>query len=177
MVRITLDFPTPLAAQRALNALAKAEAQEVAFETAAPVSAPADADNAQPSGQQVASPAAAGAKRRRGRPPSKALPPVEAPTEPAAPAQAEPESMPKASGDPVSVPAEAPPAGTVPQPEAVGQPTMDDAKAALEAVFEKRGFQGAQQLLTTVGAQRLRDVPTEKYSALIAEAAKLAKGE
>jgi hypothetical protein len=61
---------------------------------------------------------------------------------------------------PVQVPVE--PAGDL--------PSTDDAKAALELVFNKHGFQGAQQALNSFGVSKLRDLPAEQYAAFIAAA-------
>jgi 3-oxoacyl-ACP reductase-like protein len=58
---------------------------------------------------------------------------------------------------------------TTPAPVAAA-PTTDDAKAALEAVFNAKGFQGAQQLISTFGVSKLRDLPVEEYATFIAHA-------
>lgn len=116
----------------------------------------------------VEQPAVAAPAKRRGRPP-RALAPVEAPTEPVAPVQAE--TAP--AQDRSTVPA-APLADTPAALPAATAPTMADAQKALEAVFEAKGFAGAQQLLQSIGAARLRDVPAEQYGELIAKAKELA---
>lgn len=168
MVKLTLEFDTINEMRAFLDKreLAPSKTTQMEAEYAA------DAIEGNPAGTVATGDAPAPADKPKrvykngkptGRPP-RALPPIEAPTEPVAEAAVEP-------AEPVA------PVTDVPAAPSAAAPTEADAKAALEAVFEKRGFQGAQQLLTTVGAQRLRDVPTEKYSALIAEAAKLAKGE
>lgn len=117
-----------------------------------PAPAPAEAQTA-----EIPQPVAVGQERpanRRGRKP-RDLGPVAVPDDPAVPAEAA---------------NEAPPVQSAP---AAAAPTEADAKAALEAVFEKQGFQGAQTLLQHVGAQRLRDLPADQYPALIAKAKEL----
>lgn len=57
---------------------------------------------------------------------------------------------------------EGPPAAAAPTevlPPVVMAPTEADAKAALEAYFEKNGPQKAMKLLSDFGVQRLRDLP------------------
>jgi len=69
------------------------------------------------------------------------------------------------------VPAQAPlaVADSTVAPDAAA-PTTDDAKAVLEAVFNAKGFQGAQQLISTFGVSKLRDLPVEEYATFIAHA-------
>jgi hypothetical protein len=114
-------------------------------------------------------PVATAPAKKRGRP-AKALPPVEAPTEPnaTAPAQPAPEPMPQGAAERSGQPAEAPTAA-IPQPDAGGTAATEaEARTALETVFEAKGFAGAQELLSKLGAQRLRDVPAAKYGELVA---------
>lgn len=58
-------------------------------------------------------------------------------------------------------------------PDAPDAPvTEEQVKAKLEAVFQKHGFAGAQQLLSAVGVSRLRDATPEMYPVILAEADK-----
>jgi hypothetical protein len=55
-----------------------------------------------------------------------------------------------------------------PPPAAVATPTVEDAQAALEAVFKAKGLPEARRLLLDCGAERLRDLPAVKYAEFIA---------
>lgn len=107
--------------------------------------------------------AATAPAKKRGRP-AKALPPVEAPQEPAAPVQAETAPAQDDGKAPGAPPTDTPAA----LPAAAAPITEAEARTALETVFEAKGFAGAQELLSKLGAQRLRDVPADKYGELVA---------
>jgi hypothetical protein len=94
---------------------------------------------------------------KRGRPAKIAVAPTPEPAAPAAVEPAEPAS-------PIKV--------GVPAAPVEAAPTLDEVKAKLEAVFNKHGFQGAQQLLAAVGVSRLRDATPAQYPVLLAEADK-----
>lgn len=81
-------------------------------------------------------------------------------TKTVAPATEVPTQAPLEQAPPVSAPA-------------VAAPTQAEAQAAVERVFEAKGFQGAHQLLAQFGSARLRELPAEKYAEFIAYADKM----
>jgi hypothetical protein len=131
-------------------------------------SAPVDAPVSAAPGPEAPESVAARMARPRGRPRKNPEPVVPAPQAEPTPEPAAPAPSPALVNDQPAPPVNA---GTEPAPAAAA-PTEDDVKAALERVFQARGFQGAQQVLQRLGVSRLRDLPADQYPALIAEAGK-----
>jgi hypothetical protein len=98
-------------------------------------------------------------------------PATEAPSAPLA--EATPEAAPAAvTPEPAAAPADGKPS-TATQTEAPAQaaaPTQAEAQAAVERVFNAKGFQGAHMLLGQFGVQRLRELDASRYGELIAYA-------
>lgn len=165
MIKLTFEFATINEMREFLDKRVPQETVLVVREAStatAPVAATADGTIIEP------------APKKRGRPTKEHAPAAPAPRvtdsdREAVATQQEAATQPAAPAEPAPVDK-----GDAVPPLDAAAPTTDDAKAALEAVFNAKGFQGAQQLVSTFGVSKLRDLPVETYAAFIEKAKELA---